>query len=164
MFYFLLITGIIITALGIYIDKNTISEYFKGLNEKTDDKEMDYLESRIRELEKTLFSHSLAIQRYGNENNDGREANFQDEAYETENTKTLLSERDKIKSKLNNNDKRKEDLYEKGDQGDKKNESLIKYEKIREYEKDGKSIEDMCRELKMNKGEVLLLKKLYKDY
>mgnify|MGYP007066369840 CR=1 FL=1 len=42
--------------------------------------------------------------------------------------------------------------------------SLEKYEKILQYEGDNYSLEAICDLMDMKKGEVLLLKKLYKNY
>ena len=41
---------------------------------------------------------------------------------------------------------------------------LEKYILLRKYERENYSMEEICKLLNMNKGEVLLLKKLYKDY
>ncbi|MBC8588348.1 hypothetical protein [Paratissierella segnis] len=42
--------------------------------------------------------------------------------------------------------------------------SLEKYERILKYEEDNYSLEEICNLLDMKKGEVLLLKNLYKNY
>ncbi len=42
--------------------------------------------------------------------------------------------------------------------------SLEKYKKILQYEKENHSLEEICSLLDMKKGEVLLLKNLYKTY
>lgn len=41
---------------------------------------------------------------------------------------------------------------------------LEKYDLLRKYEEEGHSLEEICILLNMNKGEVILLKNLYKNY
>ncbi len=42
-------------------------------------------------------------------------------------------------------------------------ENEYKYMEIKNYEEKGYSIEEICEAVSMNEGEVILLKKLYKD-
>lgn len=164
MFYVLITAGILILVLGLYIDKNNISEYPIALDKKNEYREMEYLEDRVSELEKTLFSHSLEIERYKNKNIEDVNLEEKVENIEGENSKTIISEKLKIQGKIETRGNIREQLHKDKNRENKKNESILKYEMIREYEKDGKSIDEISKEMNMNKGEVLLLKKLYKNY
>lgn len=61
-----------------------------------------------------------------------------------------------------NDDKSEDDLQIKEEQ--QLSDSLKIYEKICKYEKENYSLEEISGFLAMNKGEVILLKNLYKNY
>lgn len=149
--YLLLITiGLLFIGLGFYRLKNTKlanstlkckeTEYIKKEKDLfkdvlSDNFKYDLLEERVNQLEKIILDDSILI-----------EKDFQ-------NIKEMvIKENPNLKSlSIDKN-------------FDIENDSIKKYLKIKELEESGNNIEDICRLLDMNKGEVILLKNLYKEY
>lgn len=122
MFYFLITLGIVLIALGIYIEKDNIKTNEKY--NKTALNDLYHLNQRIEAIEKILF----------------------------------FSDPDEYDGYIENNTLQEEQP------NDLPQNSLEKYERILQYEKKDYSLEEICDLLDMKKGEVLLLKNLYKNY
>lgn len=145
MFYILITIGLVFIGLGIYVDKDRkpqtiIEEIFKA--EESIEKKS--LEERISILEKRLDNHINNIKKQEGlkVKKEGIKKENKPPTFETI-AKQVLDERLKKNTRSLNPEE--------------------KVKLIKEYEKEGFSIEDICELLDINKGEVLLLKNLYKD-
>lgn len=144
MFVFLLLLGIlsILTGAILFKDsKNIIREdaSFSSILKKEDN--YTYLDKRITELEKLFFNEGIyarEINDYQKENFSISEKKYQDRLEDIENEERL--EENKIESNM-----------------------AKLYKEVLEFEKQGVELTEICNILNMNKGEVLLLKNLYKD-
>lgn len=125
MFYFLIILGILLMAVGIYKEKDNLFVKFNEKQEKVEFNELYHLNKRIENIEKILF--------------------FSDDSDDFEKVW-------------------EEAVGEGFHPLPTPQNSLEKYERILQYEKEDYSLEEICSILDMKKGEVLLLKNLYKTY
>lgn len=150
MYLLLISIGLLCIALGFYNlnnikdevsisksseNKDVIKDKDIFQNVLSDNFKYDLLEERVNQLEKFILDDSTLI-----------EKDFQ-------NIKEMV-----IKGNANLKSLSIDKSF------DIENESIKKYLKIKELEESGNNIEEICKKLHMNKGEVLLLKKLYKEY
>lgn len=150
MYLLLISIGLLCIAVGFYNlnkikDEDSISKSSENKdiikdkdifqNVLSDNFKYDLLEERVNQLEKIILDDSILI-----------EKDFQ-------NIKEMV-----IKGNANLKSLSIDKNF------DIENESIKKYLKIKELEESGNNTEEICKRLHMNKGEVLLLKKLYKEY
>lgn len=144
MFVFLLLLGILSILTGAILFKdsrNIIKEdtSFSSILKREDN--YTYLDKRITELEKLFFNEGIyarEINDYQKENFSISEKKYEDRLEDIENEERL--EENKIESNM-----------------------AKLYKEVLEFEKQGVELTEICNILNMNKGEVLLLKNLYKD-
>lgn len=150
MYLLLISIGLLCIAVGFYKlnkikyedsisksseNKDIIKDKDIFQNVLSDNFKYDLLEERVNQLEKIILDDSILI-----------EKDFQ-------NIKEMV-----IKGNANLKSLSIDKNF------DIENESIKKYLKIKELEESGNNTEEICKRLHMNKGEVLLLKKLYKEY
>lgn len=150
MFYFLIILGLASIIIGVLLDNSRIK--YKDENKNPSYKEVEelyLLNERVKQLEQLLTEIPSNLE----EIEDIEEKNSL-----IENTKNRNIEVENVE--IDNSlieDLNIEDM-------ENNNYGLDKYKLLLEYKAKNYSLEEICTKLNMNKGEVLLLKNLYKDY
>jgi hypothetical protein len=142
MYSFLLILGIIILTAGFYIERKELKALIReGPNIKVQaEPELDQeLKERLKTLEDIVYSAAIEV-----ENKDMVRQEISEEEF------LAVLERQKEQVKIENLDI----------EGEMKEQFKL----IADYESGILTLEEVSKELKMKKGEVLLLKNIYKKY
>lgn len=138
MFYLLIIVGCVFIILGIFLDDpENIEE--KKISSYKEVEELYLLQNRIEDLERIILEDASYIE---------------DDSYME----------DEIIENSIEDSKKTEEIYKDISNNPGLSYGLEKYNLLLEYESKGYSLEEICNHLNMNKGEVLLLKGLYKNH
>lgn len=143
MFYFLVILGLSCIILGIFLNNSKSKN--QGQNQDPsyqETEELYLLHERVRQVEKLLAG----------------ETPYLDEIEEG----SSKEDKDREVGAKGKEDRIKEDIDRQSIGSG--NYGLDKYKLLLRYEEENYSLEEISSKLNMNKGEVLLLKNLYKDY
>lgn len=135
MFSFLVVLGLIFIIWGVYLDKNEfISSLFVNINKSNDTDKLDKILHRIEHLENELNRKNIILEE--------EDISFS-EILEIANIE------------IDDIDEEKFDVDAK---------TLEAFKTISQYENGKYTLVQICKILNMNKGEVLLLRNLYKKY
>ena len=143
MFTFLLVIGLGFIVLGIYLNKREIN--FKKINSETSHDGIGSILMRLDSIEKILFDTDINDEVMKHEKNYTENSVF---------AKEIKQYQQNILSSAKIDD----------DVSGFSPAALEKYKKILKMENDNYTMEIICKELGMSKGEVILLKNLFKDY
>lgn len=170
MFYLLISISLIFISIGIYINrKNIIDVIFLRFSKIRNKDELDKMEEKIKELEEKLgktsdieereiykpeplsetYTHRLPFT--------DLEIDFKEEIFEKYEKFEVFEEFGESPEP--------EEFEEVYEEAIVEREELSVHNKIKiiqEYEDKNKSIDEICKLMNMKKGELLLLKKLYK--
>lgn len=157
MFYVLIFISLILIFTGMYIDRKKIIDYlFLKLSKIRNEEDIDKMQEKIKELEEKL------------EETEKTEENL--ESIDKEDIDEVVFEElpfTDIEIDPNIEIETKEEGFEQVFEqtlGNREEISLHnKVKMIYEYEKKGKKIDEISELMDMKKGEILLLKKLYKE-
>lgn len=143
MFSFLLLTGVTCIILGIYLNRNVMQP---KINNSIGHDNLHDIRKRLDNIEKILFDTDMdymIVNDNSKNNNVNAEFAIELEHYKENISKTEESEGD-------------ESLFSPA--------AIEKYRRVVELENSDYTLENICKELGMSKGEVILLKNLFKDY
>ncbi|MDY0235482.1 MAG: hypothetical protein RBR71_05610 [Gudongella sp.] len=134
MYIFLLMLGLVIFGAGVYIDREVVEV-------KTEKKMVldSDLVNRVEALEAIIYSNKIEVEDTVSRREDLSQNEF-----------LAVLEREKEQVKIDNMDIA--------------SEMKEKFKLVADYERGIYSLEEVCKLLDMKKGEVLLLKNLYKKY
>lgn len=143
MYSFLLILGIIILSMGFFIDRKELKSLINEDPRAKPQPQVDQdLRNRIEILEDILYSSEVEVE------NESGEDDEKEESSEEEFLGVL--ERQKDQTKINNFDINEE--------------MKDQFKLLADYERGILSLEEISKELNMQKGEVLLLRNIYRKY
>lgn len=153
MFYILIFISLIFIFIGIYIDRKKIIDFlFLKLSKIRNKEEIDEMEAKIKELEEKLEESSEIKE----EESDAQVQDLEP-PLEIEFEELPFADIDLIEEESQFQQVYKETQTEK--------EELTSHNKVKmiyQYEKEGKNIDEISELMDIKKGEILLLKKLYK--
>lgn len=144
MFYILIFISLVFIFVGIYIDrKKIIDNLFLRFSKIRNKEEIYEMEAKIKELEEKLQEKSKSVDEESN--------------LEIEFEETPFLDIDSIKE-----ESQFKEIYQETQIESEKLTSHNKAKMIYQYEKEGKNIDEISENMDIKKGEILLLKKLYK--
>lgn len=144
MFYILIFISLVFIFVGIYIDrKKIIDNLFLRFSKIRNKEEIYEMEAKIKELEEKLQEKSKSVDEESN--------------LEIEFEETPFPDIDSIKE-----ESQFKEIYQETQIESEKLTSHNKAKMIYQYEKEGKNIDEISEIMDIKKGEILLLKKLYK--
>jgi predicted RNase H-like nuclease (RuvC/YqgF family) len=157
MFYILVFISLIFIFTGMYIDrKKIIDGLFIKFSKIRNKEEIDEMEAKIRELEEKLEENK-------EENSEIKEEETKPKAMDLEPPLEIeFEELPFADIDLIAEESQFQEIYQETQNEREELTSHNKVKMIYQYEKEGKNIDEISELMDIKKGEILLLKKLYK--